>query len=415
MLRRISTVFCIIFLLLGLQTALLADYEVALTIPLYGQENSIWSGPACAQMIFNGYPDPYPSIYFEQSYLWTFIQTYNSGEPGWATDPEGMRGTLMDPTLNPPQVGIWSLKSYDVREELMFQILFWMNYNSYPVTTLVNSGYHWVDVVGYVTDIEPVWGSDPELLEITIHDPWPIGVGQVSTMTGTVWYDTRWQNPVTLTGTWYNKYVALIEPPDIQGSVSADLVDRRGTPELSEAEALQYSENYIDQLDLAAKHPSYAALDDGDTQNLEPILVREEITFEMAEAEWVPYYYIIPYAKAGDNFTSALNSEVDQDRSSISVIINGSTGDFEEVASFGRPVEYLPKDEAIKAASGFLKLESRDVTSEIRATMVFTPCNLTYSRAYPFWRVETTDQVVYVDLKGKVYTRQEIIPQLYGR
>lgn len=415
MFKRFAVFMCIFFLFLGLRTSLSADYEVTLTIPLYGQENNIWSGPACAQMVFDGYPDPYPSIYFEQSYLWTFIQTYNSGEPGWATDPEGMRGTLMDPTLNPPQVGVWSLKSYDVAEDLMFQILFWMNYNSYPVPALVNSGYHWVDVVGYKTDIEPVYGSDPELLEITINDPWPIGVGQVSTMTGTVWYDTKWENPVTLQGTWYNKYVAIIEPPDVQGSVSAEEVDRRGAAALSEAEALQYSEDYIDQLDLAAKHPSYAALDDQETQNLGPILVREEISFEMAEAERVPYYYIIPYAKAGDNLTAALDEEIDQERSSISVIVNGSSGDFEEVTSFGQPIRYLPRDEAIKAASGFLKLESQDATSEVEATMVFTPCNLTYSRAYPFWRVEASGQVVYVDLKGKVYYKADIIPQLYGR
>jgi hypothetical protein len=100
--------------------------------------------------------------------------------------------------------------AYDVKEDLMFQVLYWMNRNSYPVTTLINRGLHWVDVVGYVTDIEPVYGSAPELLEITINDPWPVGVGQVSTIDGPVWYDDQWEFPIDKAGTWYNKYAAVI-------------------------------------------------------------------------------------------------------------------------------------------------------------------------------------------------------------
>ena len=409
MFKRLLCVTGVIILLLGFAATASAQYVVDLTIPLYGQENSMYGGPACAQMLMNGYPDPYPSIYYPQSDIWTSIQSHNSGEPGWSTDPLGMQGALME--LNEPQVGIWSLKSYDVREDLMFQVLFWMNYNSYAVTTLVNSGYHWVDVVGYETDIEPVYGSEPVLQEITIHDPWPIGVGQVVTMSGTVWYDTKWNNSIGLSGTWFDKYVAIIEPPDTPGSVTIDRVEREGTNLISAAASLLYSENWITQLNLASKHPSYSAISKNDTDNLEPLLVREEINFAVKEVSQVPYYYIIPYAKKSDNVLSAAEPA----NSSLWVIVNGFTGDFEEVGSFGRPVTYLPEEDAITAAAQALNLQAKEMPVSAQAMLVYTPSTITQSRAYPFWKVIFKDITLYVSQEGQVYKLSGLIPRLYGR
>ncbi len=414
MVKRFLLVIFIVFLSMGLNSPVFG-YEVNLTIPQYGQELSYWSGPACAQMILNGYPDPYPSIYYTQSEIWICIQSHNSGEPGWATDPEGMQGALIE--LNPPPPGTtWGLKSFDIREDLMFRILYWINQNSFAVTTLVNSGYHWVDVVGYVTDIEPLWGSDPELQEITIHDPWPPpgSGGEISTMTGTVWYDTMWENPVENAGAWYNKYVAIIEPPETQGGVIVRVVDRRGTTAILAAEALQFSQTWIEQLNLDLKDPSYAALSDEDTQHLEPILVREEINFNIRKDERVPYYYIIPYAAKNDNALSANENDGSLEYSSISVIVNAFTGDFEQVSSFGRPIRYLTEEEAIKAAAEALNLEESAMKG-VEAEMVYLVSTVTQSRAIPICRVDANGNTVYVDQSGKVYTKSAIIPQLYGR
>lgn len=393
-------------LLVGIFVVLLTmpifAYEVTLTIPLYGQELSYWAGPACAQMILDGYPPPYDCLYYEQSYIWSVIQTHNSGEAGWATDPEGMAGTLIE--LNPPPPGTtWAIKSYDVKEDLMFQILYWMNQNSFPVTTLVNSGNHWVDVVGYETDIEPIWGSDPELLEITIHDPWPIGQGQVSTMSGTVWYDTKWANPVDNPGTWYNKYVAVIEPPDIPGNVRFSNVDRRGTDAISADDALRFSETWIDQLNLDAKNPSYQAITDNDTTTLAPLLVREEINPVVAKDAQVPYYYIIPYKLKTDSPAALRSESSDSGYFSMCVIVNAYTGDFEEIAAFGTAVKYLTAEEAKEAAG----------VKEANTELIFTPCNVTQVRSWAVWRIETKEKTVYVDQLGNLYKGLTFLP--YGR
>ncbi|MCP5104219.1 MAG: hypothetical protein GY950_12605, partial [bacterium] len=386
MLKRLLFGSIIVFLFMGLALPGFA-YVVDLTVTPRGQEISYWSGPACAQMIMDSYPPPYPSILYQQSVIWASIQTHNSGEPGWATDPLGMQGALTE--LNDPAPGIWALMSYDVKEDLMFQILFWMNQNSFPVTTLVNRGLHWVDVVGYETDIEPLQGSSPQLLEITINDPWPVGVGQVSTIVGSVWYDDQWEFPVEKAGTWFDKYVAIIEPPQIQGIITADQVVRDGDTFISTEDALLYSESAILLKNLGAKHPSYAALNDRDTNTLDPILVREMPTLLTAKNERVPYYYIIPYAAKEDNVLSAVDTKNNSDRSSVSIVVNAFTGNFEQVSAFGEAIRYLPEDEAVKIAADALKLTDADVKS-IEAEMVYSPCVISSSRANPFWEITVT-------------------------
>jgi hypothetical protein len=406
MLRRLLFVMCIV--LLSLPTM---AYEVQLTVPLYGQENNIFAGPACAQMIMNSYPvDP---EYIEQSVIWTSIQNHNSGEPGWATDPMGMSGALLE--LKPPPVGTWSIKSYDVKEDLMFQIMFWMNYNDYAVTTLVNSGYHWVDVVGYVSDIEPTYGSGAVLEEITIHNPWPIGSGQIETMSAEIWYNSTdpysyWANPVENPGTWLDKYVAVIEPPDAEGGVSFIPVNRRGTIEITNQEALQYAETWINQLNLAAKDPSYAALNDEKRENYGPLLVREGLSFGKTDRD-VPYYYIIPYyVKTSAEVFSANDAEV-VDGVKVCVVVNAFTGKYEEVASFRRPIKYIYKAEALQIAAEALGVE----TKALAGTLVYEPCALSQSRVCPFWEImcKEKETFVYVDQLGKVY--KSPYDSIYGR
>lgn len=406
MLRRLLFVMCIVLLSLPA-----VAYEVELTVPLYGQENNIYAGPACAQMVMDSYPvDP---EYFEQSVIWTSIQSHNSGEPGWATDPMGMSGALLE--LKPPPVGTWSIKSYDVKEDLMFQIMFWMNYNDYAVPTLVNSGYHWVDVVGYISDIEPTYGSGAVLQEITINNPWPIGSGQTETMAAEIWYNSEdpysyWANPVANPGTWFDKYVAVIEPPDAEGGVSFIPVNRRGTIEITSQEALQYAETWINQLNLAAKDPSYAALNDQDKENYGPLLVREGLSFGKTDRD-VPYYYIIPYyVKTNAAVISANEAEV-VDGVKVCVIVNAFTGKYEEVASFRTPIKYIYKNEALQIAAEALGVETRALT----ATLVYQPCAVSQSRVCPFYEImcKEKETFVYVDQLGKVY--KSPFSSLYGR
>jgi len=62
-----------------------------------------------------------------------------------------------------------------------------MNRNNYPVAVLINQGGHWVVIVGFQSDIEPVLNSSPVLQQITYNDPEPHNVGSVITKTGAMW------------------------------------------------------------------------------------------------------------------------------------------------------------------------------------------------------------------------------------
>ena len=408
MARKFLRFVCVFSLVMGLVSPVCAQYEVDLNVPLYGQEQGNWSGPASGQMVMNGYPDPGDCIYYSQGLIWYIIQGNNlPDEPyEWDTDPVGLQLTLLD--LNPPSTGTWSLMTGTVKEDLMFDILYWMNRQEYPTPTLVYEGARWVVIKGFETDIEPVGGSDPVLQFITIHDPFPTGQGATSTMEGTVWYDTYWENPISAPGTWFGQYAAIVEPPEAAGGVQVDMVLRYGDEAsvISPEQALLYGEYWIQQLNLSAKEPSYSSLADTTLAAYKPLLVNEEIKpMEVKNANESVCYYLLRYAKE-DEFKKGLVN--------VCVIVNAFTGEFEEVTSFGSPISYIDERKAIELASQAEKIEVAEITAA-KASVVFTPCDLTYLRAYPFWKVETKDRVVYVEMNGKIHFKLPIVPASYGK
>jgi hypothetical protein len=378
------------FLVLVLASPVCSQWVVDLNIPLYGQETSYWCGAASAQMIMDGYPDPNSSCYFTQTVIWTTIQANNlPGEPAnWATDPHGLQQALL--IHCPPPYGTWSLYAKPVREELMFDVLYWMNRQHYGTATLVYRAAHWVVIKGFITDIEPVAGSNPVLQQITIQNPWPPNQGVTSTVTGTVWYSNYWYGPVNAPGTWYGNYVGIIEPPLVEGAVSAPMEIRSGDKKkiISPKKAVKYARHWIKKLDLAAADPAYALLADENAKPLDPILVREEMNPGLAKDATVPYYYIIPYA---------MDTEFEKKISRVCVMVNAFTGNFEEVTGYEEPLTYLEKEKAIEAVVRVKELTTEEAANA-QAEVVFTPTYFTYLRYKPFWRVEIGNIVSYVEM-----------------
>lgn len=384
--------FLFMCLLVGwLASPVCGQYVVDLNIPLYGQETSYWCGAASAQMIMNGYPDPDDCVYIAQSIIWNTIQNNNlPDEPAnWATDPHGLQQALL--IHNPPPAGTWSLMTDPVREELMFDVLYWMNITHYGVPTLVYRAAHWVVIKAFQTDIEPVYGSNPLLQEITIQNPWPPNEGVTTTMTGTIWYSDYWYGPVNAPGTWYGQYVAIIEPPPVeQGKVYAAMENRVGDKAsiISPQQASAYADYWKKTLKLGKKDPAYALLSGKRAEPLEPILVREEINPSLATDALVPYYYIVPYAKKG---------ETEKKFARVCVLVNAFTGNFEEVSGYDEPIKYLEKEKALAAVAEVFELTT-EAMENAQAEVVFTPTYFTYLRTKPFWRIEVNGDVSYVAL-----------------
>jgi len=202
--------------------------DVAGNVPLYGQQMCYWCGAASAEMARNGYPNPADRLYYTQLYLWNTIQAHNSTAPadsGWATDPHGLRGCLQSLSSAPVD---WVEFENPSSGPVLFFMLYWMNREGFPSPVLVNQGGHWVVVVGWETDVEPVAGSTPTLEQIHYFDPEPHNVGTDTTMTGAQWYAGPWNGAVVYSGTWLNQYVAIVEPPVPKGEARVNAVTRTG-------------------------------------------------------------------------------------------------------------------------------------------------------------------------------------------
>jgi hypothetical protein len=377
--------------------------DLSANVQLYGQEQCTWCGAATGQMARNGYPNPADRLFYKQSDVWNNIQAHNSTIPAdanWATDPHGLTGCLQS-LANPAGID-WVEFANANQSSLLFSILYWMNIREYPSPVLINQGGHWVAVVGYTTDVEPVGGSNPTLQSISYHDPEPHNVGTDTLMSGNQWFAGPWNGAVIYKGTWLNQYVAVIEPPIQKGNVKVKPVKRTGQKLLSPAEAVQQAKRLIAELKLG-ENRKYSFLTQKDVDNLEPAVVREETPGSRAKN--VPCYYIVPFG---------IKTEL-SDRGSrlarVCVLLNAYTGQFEEATVFGHPLRYLPKDEALAVVAAALQLDPKKLR-DAEVTLMFQPSDITHVRTFPFWRVKVANRTLYVDQLGKLYGK--LLPSIPG-
>jgi hypothetical protein len=149
--------------------------------------------------------------------------------------------------------------------------------------------------------------------------------------------------------------------------------------------------------------PQYSVLTRIDAEPHAPLLVRDEPRERTSEG--VPYYYIVPFG---------LKNEREGSESPLvrtCVLVNAYTGAFEEVTSFGRPLRYLTRTEALTVVSTAMKIHPREL-NDADAVLMFQAGEITHVRTFPFWRVAVGDRIVYVDQLGTVYTK--LLPSVPG-
>ncbi len=274
------------------------NVDLSGNVTVYGQEMCYWCGAASAQMSRNGYPNPADRAYYTQNSLWNTIQTYNSTLPqdtNWATDPHGLVGCLQN-LANPAGVH-WAEFANASRDAALFFMLYWMNIRHYPSPVLINEGGHWVVVVGWETNIQPTSGSSPTLQQIHYFDPEPHNVGTDTTMTAAQWYAGPWNGAVIYSGSWLNKYVAIVEPPKVNGKAHIKMVKRTGQKLLTPRQAVAAARLAIAEQRLAER-PKYSLLASETVSTHLPLLVRDQRAG--TRAKQVPQYYIVPFGVPGE-------------------------------------------------------------------------------------------------------------------
>jgi len=370
--------------------------DLSANVPLYGQQVCDWCGAASGEMARNGYPNPADRVFYLQSDVWNTIQIYNSTDAadvaaGWATDPHGLTGTLMN-LANPPGVD-WVEYSDTSRDAVLHFMLYWMSVRNYPSPVLINQGGHWVVVIGYESDIQPQPGNSPTLQQITVLDPEPHNVGTYTTMSASQWYSGPWIGSVVYSGTWLNRYVAIVEPPVVKGSVKVQVAARSGSRILSPQEAAEYAQRWIMELRLAER-PRHGILARSDVVTLDPMIVRDSPRATVKEDRPIQYY-VVPFGLRGE-------TERGKQLARLSVLVNAYNGAFEEITAFGKPIHYLSRDEALAMAATGMRLNLAEL-KEARATLMFQPSKVSHIRAYPFWEIVVNDRIFYIDQIGEIF------------
>lgn len=375
-----------------------AQFTLTLQAPLYGQSTSYYCGPASGEMIMNGYPNAASRVCREQTAIYTSIQSHKQ-DNGFYTDPDGLRDAIME--LNPPPAaGHFAIFSDTNRDVVMHSMLYWMAQRNYPSAALINGGDHWVVVTGYQTDIDPRTGN-AVLQNIDVNDPLPVPAnpqddpctsavegsqgGTVRFVTGSSWFSNDFQNANRYGTKWLNDYVAVVEPPEVKGRVTAKMEVEEGTI-ISAEQAVQRAIGYLKERNLVERK-QFRVL--RETSAKRALLANKEHKA----------YYIVPF-------------ESRDQKSPAAMLLNAYTGEFEEVAAFPHPVEYISKEDAIKIAlcstrAVPLCTKPTRLPVNITAELVYKPSEQVKSRYFPIWQVtipaRDTRTTRYISQIGEVF------------
>lgn len=231
--KRYFVIIVSIFALVLIPGTQLASHTIVLPIAKdYGEELYNWCGPAVAQIIMRNYPTA--PLLKAQDEIWPVIQA-NKVETMWHSDPQGVKEAMN--RLNPPPYPEgplplpqgyregWHIYNVTNKNDLMYEIAFWITKKHYPVAVLLSTSPHnnmmgheerWVIVYGIETDVDPTIQDNTSINLLKVHyiDPSPANLGTplsaLPPVSGQDWYNML--QPVSKSGSvYYNHFVAIIE------------------------------------------------------------------------------------------------------------------------------------------------------------------------------------------------------------
>ena len=290
--------------------------DIGANVQRYQQEEDNWCGEACAQMTRNGYPNAADRRYHTQTILYNKIQAANYSktvaDKKWATNPHGMQGCLQSDSNAPVA---WVEHVTPNRDEAMSFLLFGMYRKRFPTPVVVDEGGHWVVVVGWKTDVEPVAGSSPRLRFIHYLDPNSTDGGSCHTMMkASIWLDQHWNEPILVPGTWKGKYVAIGQGPGPMEEVnviSKSNYKHKTTTEnrqvLAPEEAKKRAIDSIEELRLA-EEPDYGLLSAPNREIQDPLLTIDKPDRESPNQ--TSQFYIVPFGIKNESTQSGTPLEI---------------------------------------------------------------------------------------------------------
>jgi len=264
---------------------------------------------------------------------------------------------------------------------IAYQMAYWMKNKKYPVAALYSTSSHneldfhhelWATVYQLDTGADPLTATNFQLnfaayiLQPKTLDPLQPDFVIDNIVDGNTFLQEF--QAIAIPGAKYNgEYVAVIEPPQRNGTVTVTPLPVTGTP-ISADRAFTEAAKFVSTL---GNNPRFRELTG--LQPQKPLLVNPERRG----------YYLIPYARAGGAPTAA-------------VVINAYNGAFMKAGRF--PSQ--PMQTETQAVSGALRYLGRERAASIKTSLIaLAGDGFTY---FPTWRVVADGQEVLIEQNGRV-------------
>ena len=371
------------------------------------QDTGYYCGAASAMMILAEIGVDYANL--DQDDLYTSNHNNNAVSSGWATDPYGLRFTLIDrkpASFNNTFVVRKPNSEADGSRDIVFTL------HKYEVSpaVLVFGCAHWIVVPGVQTDVEPVPGATYTIEGFWINNPIhednePHSATDICGSGGThgsanefVTY-SDWQ-PTYFTGCDYddplgNDQFNSVCEPDVR---DIELPFRREKKYFSDGHKIIRKKEALEFVQIGLKehglleHKSVIEAIEG-SKPIEPILV-------MRLDQPNNYYYLIPWQQK-ENVTALAR-------------VDARYGTFSGIQMLNRPIktEMLNRDMIMKQASG-LRFDLPEMHGRLRffpetaclsPALVWRPCWESWSPNLPFYQYTIGEIVFYIRLDGKIFT-----------
>ena len=303
-----------------------------------------------------------------------------------------------------------------------------------PAVIPAYGGYsNWMAIRGFLTD-RPAYPQPEELniIGFWINDPLPEGdIGEYKFVTSEEFISIYYQPlvvDVPPDDPYYNKYYAIVEPPETEHNVNINQVTsptRFSSEDIELMKAVQQMDKCILPDDII-KHIEQSVIQaaiDGVTEQLIPF----DSDFASVFAETVPGqsifvssevsddYYLVPFNIRTDKILpfQAIDSQIisnqrintlfnDNKITTVVIRINAEDGSFKEASWVKTPVRYLPisGEDAQKIVFETIKKTGigwKDIDNA-RVELVYRDS----TPYYPDWKITLKDMVFFVGQEGTV-------------
>lgn len=382
-----------------------------LIVPYHSAPSNSADGAATVQMVLDQIgAAPLPT----QPAIDAQIQANNS-EPGyWYSDPDGVKGALVN--LKPAAfANTFVVFSHGTEVEASRKITFTLHHYQVATSTLVYSGGHWLAVKGVQSDVDPLASAAYSIEGFWIHNPWPD-----DPVTGApsedVWIDyATWTSTYFTSvvygppaGQWLNKFVSVCDPAPLAIGELKPVARRpraTGAELLLADEALEALRQEIHALGLGTD--SRAAKILGSGRPARPLLwqrfdVQDSLTYAIAwhTAQGAEALFQIDARFGLLREAAFFRRAITYPRFSREHILRLIGGGSIEVVS--------PSDRDLTRRDRWkrYKVRLRRGTWCLQEALSWQPCWESRSPAYPFLILSVADRHYYIStLDGAIYDR----------